>query len=367
MNQTELPRSPDIIECYSDIEDLKGRYEYARERSNVKFQYSMVPDGSSTFIYENVGRTNIFLGYFEGIPELLPADIWVNITADALSHHADANLSAAVSQGISNDACYKVCEQITQIARDVSHELAGWLFFRKLGDNSIFPLARCVQRLSEDHHRPVCIQYLAASWEVRESQTRVSFIPEWIRAGLKTNWMLLATQPGVFKTDCSISLKGENVSQSALLMYPIPLDKIGGPSSGEVSISSTFAWNLGNASAELDFCKRRETTGFRSASFRDSDNDCFSVEIRPSTSSGLISVALVRMNGRSPSERDTRFRMSLGGSRSGTKLLVSKNLMFTVLFDPRLVFQVDYSPPSLCEQADLLKKCTLLIEFIGLK
>ena len=380
MNQTyQSSGFPVLLECISSDDRYKGQYHLIPENPLLVNCFSAKPSSRSLLIYQKAGVENMFLGYCEGVPELLPADIWQTVVAESLSRHAEANMSAAVATDVSPVVAMNVCEEMIRIALEVSKELVGWLLFT-VDKEAMTPVARCVQRIPEAELRedsvrgnpPGVAQCPESSWEMmKPSNLGKRPAPSWISEKLSPCWCILATQSGRFRTDPSFTVR--QVTETPLLTRPIPfIPDISNESDVHESFLTSkkgdspaqLKWNLRDVSSELASWIDFGGLGIVSRVFTiRSEGLSFAIELHPWKGPGLISVTLARFD---ESKKAFRFRVSLGGSSSGNKLLESTSSRFTVLMDPRLVFGTR-SAPGLSERIELLKQCAVLIEFIDLR
>ena len=370
MKQREESKGfPVMIECVSSRHDLQGKYKQIvnHDLIDVMSRFSTIPSQNTTYVYKKLSDGQSFLAYCEGIPELLPSSIWEIIASDDLAGNAEANMSAAVTNGGSSDLCSKVCGEIMRISIEVAEELVGWFMFSQGEYGEMFPLARCIQRASDDEftasHRPYFTLYLDALWEVRKESNACASSPGWVRQELEPRWATLMSQSGCFENDASFGLR--QIVATPILTRPLFLSEtevMRGPVPGISKVEKgSFVWNLGACAGELEMLKEGKAVGLMLVAFMVGKSQSFSVEISPMTGSGMISVALVRMN---RSDEDTRFTFCIGGASSGAKQLDSVDKKFTVLMDPRLVFGCK-SVPDFRRRTELLRNYRLLIDFIG--
>ena len=381
MLNSAQPVFPETIECLSVDSVLRGQYSILKNPSKISSLLVEEPSSNCIFAYERVGNPNVFLVYCEGVPELLPGDIWETVIADALSQHARANMSAAVSAKMPDELTKQVCNDMKRVAIDVSRELVGWLVL-SYEDNQLVPLARCIQRIPEEELRNGAsrmhqgsTQFLGASWEVRTRQSVKESGPEWLSRGLSPAWVGLATQPGCFKKEPSFSLR-QSVPVAPIQTKPVPLTPShrlptlfeGGtpphnrpslivPASGMVDQTgpSTYVWNLVGSSQALDRCVR-EASGVESTAFANQSGSNFSLQLRPTADGGFVSVTILRKNASDP----MKFKLTLGGGSSGIKVMQSDR--FEVVLDPRAVFNTTPAPEG-ARRIESLKKLSLSVEF----
>lgn len=375
---------PESIECLSVDSVLRGQYSLVRSTSKISRLLVTQASSDCIFAYERVGNPSVLLVYCEGVPELLPGDIWETVIADALSHHARANMSAAVSARMSHELIPQVCNDMKQVAVDVSRELVGWLIL-SFEDGHLVPLARCIQRVPEEEllngissrHRGSNSQFLAASWEVRTRPSMKECGPEWLARGLTPAWVGLATQPGCFRKEPSFSIR-QSISVAPIQTKPVPLTPShrlptlfeGGtppqrrpslviPMSGLVdqTAANTYVWNLIGSRAALDKCIK-DATGIESMSFCNDNGSCFAIELRPSGDGGFITVTLVRKTKSGP----VKFKLTLGAGTSGVKVMQPVADRFEVVLDPRAVFGTSPAPES-AKRIESLKGLSLSVEF----
>lgn len=393
VNQSSFP---DVLECSSGDSVLRGQYKLLPSTAMGSYlSFVVEPANKLMYAYSRTGTKSVYLVYCEGVPELLPAEIWETVIAEALSRHAEANMAIAVKEAMSIDVCRKVCSEIKQIAVEVSKELVGWLIV-SAGSSHMVPLARCIQRIPEDQFLlknafgPV--EITNAPWEVRDPNTSKEFVPEWLSKGLDAKWIALVTQTGVFKKDESFNLRP--AAQPPVLTQPIPLSTVKRQTSAQrmptvfetpldcFSSAQTlitpaagivdhvgpgrYVWNLVGSSAALDKLIR-EFHGMNSVPFATEQGQRFIIEILPVNESGLITITLRRHLLTSlPSSEPVRFRMNLGSGQSGIKVLSEDSSDFTVVLDPRAVFGTAVYP-SRTDRITLLKRLSLIIEFVSPK
>ena len=387
---------PDTLECVAHDSVLRGQYKLMNSGSKASLKFVTSPDSEMLYVYERVGGRGVYLVYCEGVPELLPGDIWQTVIADALSRHAAANMSAAVSGHMSDTLCAELCEEIKNVATEVSKELVGWLIVSS-GSSHMVPLARCIQRLPEDQlftprgsARPRSVQIADATWEVREATGSKAFTPEWLLRGLSPSWTTLVIQPGEFKKD--ISFRVRPVEPTPMLTKPVPLPALRrGPSAplrmptvyesprtranssprvGAETITSCglvehtgptrYVWNLIGCQSSLERCAV-DARGIESLPFADVHGELFIIVLQPITSHGMLSVSLSRSL--KESGRPVKFKLSIGSGQSGVKCLVADSREFEVVLDPRAVFG---SPtvPSVPIRVSLLKNLSVTVDFV---
>jgi hypothetical protein len=393
VNQSSFP---DVLECSSGDSVLRGQYKLLSSSVMSSYlNFVVEPANKLMYVYSRTGTKSVYLVYCEGVPELLPADIWETVVAEALSRHAEANMAIAVRGAMSIDVCRKVCADLQQIALEVSQELVGWLIV-SAGSSHMVPLARCIQRLPEDQfllkNAFGSVEITNAPWEVRDSSANIEFVPEWLNKGLDAKWIALLTQTGLFKKDEAFNLRPP--PQPPVLTQPIPLSTVKRQTSAQrmptvfetpldclsgarTSISPAagiidhvgpgrYVWNLIGSSVALDKLSR-EFHGMSSAPFATEQGQRFIIEILPVNEGGLITITLRRHNFSAlQASEPIRFKISLGAGQSGVKVLPEDNSDFTVVLDPRAVFGTAVYP-SRTDRITLLKRLSLIIEFVSPK
>lgn len=383
---------PDVLECTSADPVLRGQYKLLPS-AGLAYQLNFVetPANQVVYVYSRVGTKSVYLIYCEGVPELLPGDIWETVIAEALSRNAEANMSVSMRESVSVQVCQEVCGEIKLIATEVSKELLGWLIV-SAGTSHMVPLARCIQRLPDPVASPEVLRQASpmgmagAFWEVREAASSKDSVPEWMSRGLDAGWVALVTQSGYFKKDDKFTLRpGSNVAP--LVTKPVPLSalrRMGSTSNrmptlfestGETSVRSgiipsagvleqvdrsKFVWNLIGSSAALDKVTR-DAFGLESMPFANEQGHRFTVDLVPSNESGLVSVTLRRQM----RAETVSFKISLGGGQSGVKVLSSEKNVFAIVLDPRAVFG-STKAPSKIERAVMLAALTLTVEFVNM-
>ena len=416
------PTFPDTIECISDDSVLRGRYELLEK--GMKLPADLVGHvlDKCMYVYERCGHPNVFLMYCEAVPELLPADIWETVIADALAQHAEANMSAVVSRTVSEEVTNHVCQDIKRVAIDVSSELVGWLIV-SFEQGHMEPLARCIQRIPEDQiradptaaPRPPYAQFLPTMWEVRTRRSVCGSAPQWISRGLSPAWVSLTMQRGCFRKDASFNVRP--CTMPPLMTKPVPISSkrlssvrmptvfespskgllnqstlstsytprtalsqlspppmpmvrskslIVVPSTGVVDHTgpSQYVWNLIGSTSALHRCNR-DAIGIESMPFATENGQSFILELRPFTESGMISITIGKMPLSSPASREStiKFKISVGNGKSGLKLLQAATKKFEVILDPRSVFATTPAPQGVA-RLDGLKKMSVTVEFV---
>lgn len=389
---TANPSFPDILECFTDDSVLRGQYKLLPSSSlNPQLSFVSQPTNPLLYVYTRVGTKSVYLIYCEGVPELLPGDIWETVIADALSRYAAANMAVAARRSVSDDVCKEICSEIKRLAIDVSKELVGWLIV-SAGTSHMVPLARCIQRLPESPADIVQAQTTGgmpnAFWEVREAASPKESVPDWLARGLDAGWVALVTQSGFFKKDSKFALRPSSLA-APLVTKPIPLSAVKRMTSAnrmptlfespfDVSGSyrtilsagsfeqigvSEFAWNLISSSSALDKLTQ-DAFGIESAPFTTDNGLRFITDLVPFNESGLLSVILRRIDERSLNDLSSvGFRVSLGGAHSGFKIMDCDRSDFTVVLDPRAVFATPKAPSKI-ERAVMLAALILTVEFV---
>ena len=388
---------PDVLECTSADPVLRGQYKLLPSAGLAsQLHFVEAPSDQVIYVYSRVGAKSVYLIYCEGVPELLPGDIWGTVVAEALSRNAEANMSVAMTESVSDQVCHGVCNEIKRIASEVSKELVGWLIV-SAGPSHMVPLARCIQRLPEPGSTEVFRQTLpmgicSAFWEVREAASSKDSVPEWLSRGLDAGWVALVTQSGYFKKDDKFALR-PGFQAAPLVTKPVPLSairrmvsssqrmptlfeapvdtssRLGIQSSAGVMEQvdrSKFVWNLIGSSAALDKITRGESFGLESMPFATEEGQRFTFDLVPYNESGLLSTTLRRhtRGGSVPCET-VSFKMSLGGGQSGVKIMGSEKYDFAIVLDPRAVFG-SMKAPSKIERAVMLAALTLTVEFVSI-
>lgn len=357
-------RFPDEIDCSAKDARISGRYRFTTSAGRLPLSLVNSVDSKVTLIYEKMNSKGVYMVYCEGTPELLPGDIWETVVGDALSRHAHANMSAAVSGVISQEVLGNVCQDIMQVATEVSKELVGWFIIECVND-VLVPLARCVQRIDigvsseEKSESSTSPPNRISSWEVRTKDCPES--PGWLVRGLSPSWSTLVVQPGCFEKESTLLVKcvvspikrptsarslqtvhessdmssisaGTESTMASPPSSPISL-KIIVPFCGAVEETSdkVFRWDLAQARLGLDKIFHGEACGIESKPF---GNDMYTLTLQPVTQPKKFVSVTLRRNKGTPTE--TIFSLSLGKAKSGTKVL--KGDKFDVMFDPRAVY-----------------------------
>jgi hypothetical protein len=385
---------PDLLECTSLDPVLRGQYKLLPSSgSNSHLSFVQQPSNHLLYVYTRVGTKSVYLVYCEGVPELLPADIWETVIADALSRNAAANMSVAMRESVSDVVCKEVCREIMRIATEVSKELVGWLIV-SAGTSHMVPLARCIQRLPDPgftesftQSNPVGIS--SAFWEVRDAARGKRTAPEWISSGLDAGWVALVTQTGLFQKEEKFNLRP--VSQGcAPVTKPVPLSAVRRMASSRMPTvfeapaeltgrqgiirsagvvehvgPQRFVWNLIGSSSALDKITR-DAHGLESVAFATEDGQRFTIDLLPFNESGLVAVTLHRQIKGSVSCESVSFKITLGGGQSGVKVMSSEKNEFTIVLDPRAVFGTNKAPSKI-ERAVMLAVLSLTVEFVSEK
>jgi hypothetical protein len=376
---------PDVLECESSDPVLRGQYRLVPTAGTSSYIHFVAePNNHVVYLYSRVGSKSVCLVYCEGVPELLPGDIWETVIADALSRHAAANMSVAVRKGMSDQVCSEICSEIRKIATEVSRDLVGWLIV-SAGTSHMLPLARCIQRLPDEPHLranlPGPVEISNASWEVREALSSKPSVPEWISRGLDAGWVALVTQTGLFKKDERFILAP--ASPPPVVTQPIPLSAVRrlsslptvfeSPIDCSLSSASTivgsagrfhqlasdvYEWRFAECSSALDRLVR-DAYGIESMPF---GQQLFALEVVPVNDSGLISLTVRRKERRG----SVRFKIRLGAGQSGAKVMMDNAAEFSIVLDPRSVFNVSRCLTRF-ERVEYLRGLSLTIEFVPAK
>jgi hypothetical protein len=366
---------PEIIECLSEESELRGEYRLMR-CAESPFKLAVAPTAKSSLFYEKLSQQKVYLLYCEGVPELLPGDIWETIIAEALANNAEANMSAAVSREVKQEVCLRVGEAIKQIATDVSKDLVGWIFVSFDQEEYITTLARCIERipdleeaLNPHSNASRTVRLSSSAWETRVQASKAP--PFWIQKSVSGAWEHLVMQSGSFVKSESMLLRPYR--SGPVLTRPIPLKNpdvlkssvFYPPSIGEMESvrSSKFVWSLGD-STRVE-CEQG-LVNFASKAFSNPFGEYFILQLRPQTKDdSFLSVSISRssIDGHMMGFRSSfKFKISIGAATSSLKEFQSDQTTFDTVFDPRAVFGLQSAPIGIA-RIQALRPLSVTVEF----
>jgi hypothetical protein len=365
---------PESIECtgaFGSVQQpLIGSYWLSGLDGQKRVNLTTTPSGK-TYIFEKDGApADVILVYCEGVPELLPADIWETVIADALAGNAEANMVAAASAGeLSDLVAEKICSDIRSIACEVSHELVGWIIVT-YSNGALTPLARCTQRFDS----PVSVGAgfpvfdSSVSWETRHRPSDRSGLPDWFSSHLSPSWLNLVTQSGCFTKTSSFSAKPATSSFLSPRTPPIFTPPATGrlpvvtiPSSGAIETIEEFKINWKLNENDLNM-KLPETFCIESPKFSIDGIGEFMIQFTPIDlfNNSMINLNLIKIENSKNAE--IKFKISIENSaNSGLKKIDPVDDQFEVLIDPRKVFGPGDSMGTKIEK---IKTFKIIVEFI---